>query len=102
MLLRKDTLIKIGVGIAIVLIVWCLVGRGKCNCHKDQPIIVTAAPLPQTLQGYDTIPTYLAPVGEGYAEYEAEDYQDWDEEEEEYADGPVEYSRPSFKSDLLS
>jgi hypothetical protein len=98
-------MIKIGVGLAIVIVVYYLMRMRKCNCKSaKQAMFVTPAPAVGPMVGYETpVQTFLAPVGEGYAEYPAEDYQDYEEEgEEEYMDSPSEYAKPVFKTDLLS
>jgi hypothetical protein len=104
--LRKDTMIKIGVGFAIVLVVYILMRMSTCKCKDKHAVYITPAPAMAPLGGYETpVQTYLAPVGEGYAEYPTEDYQDWEEEEameEEYMDSPHEFAKPNFKTDLLS
>jgi len=89
MMLKKPTLIKIAVAVAVVL---ALIVVMKMAAPKRE-VIVTAMPMDDFVPaGYkddddDFEVVTTAPVKEGYAEYEQEGFQD--------------YSSTDYKTDLL-
>lgn len=99
MSMNKKTMTKIGVAIAIVLLVWCLLRLKRTR--NARRVIVTSMP---TLQG---VPVMKAEKYEG-EEYEGEDYEedgeDYEESEEyeDYREEPyTEFSNVSYQTDLL-
>lgn len=99
-MLKKPTLIKIAVAVAIIMCICCVFMKnrsGAPNMSDDKPVIVTQMPMAEF------VPAGFAPDGDEDYEtvttapeiHDKEAYAAWEKE------GFDEYSSPQFKSDLL-
>lgn len=95
MAIKKDLLIKIGVALLVVAVIWFIVAGSK-KVHKKR-VIVTAMPKIPKGEMYDEMPEE---VTEGYGDEDEVDegYADWSGDAPETFD---QYSSPQFNSDLL-
>ena len=119
MMLSRSAWTKVAVGVAAVVIVYCMLQMVKCNCKSGHSAsaaygklklrpqmptaipVVTAVPLPR--------PEKFAPyepeedeAEEYYADYvPPEDYTDYPDTRETYVDAGDVYSPPEYQSTLL-
>jgi hypothetical protein len=95
---KKQTAIKIGVALLVVLIIWCVLRMKRTRPARR--VIVTPVP---TLAQMKPAETYED--DEDYVpEYSSEDYYDEGEGYAEYTDEPegfTEYANTNFNGDLL-
>ena len=107
-MLNKSTMMKIGVAVLVVCIVWFVM---KLRKSSKPNVIVTAMPVMQDPMGYVNN-EFLGNEADDYAELPAttskpvagmEAYSNWqaDEADDVQEESYVEYSSPEFKTDLL-
>ena len=98
----QSTWMKVAVGVAAVILVWCLLNMRKCGHRKSYHSmpIMTSAPM--------LVPEKFAPYepeddGDDDGEEEYADYMPAEEEKnaEQYVDAADVYSHPDFSSELL-
>ena len=91
---------KIAVGVAVVVLIYCLISMNKCQCRQGKSTaipMVTAIPMKR--------PEKFAPYEpEDEEEDDTEYYSDYvpaQHEREDYVDAADVYSTPEFRSELL-
>ncbi len=101
-MLSRRTWTKIAIGIAVVVVLYLIVARRRCNCKRPVMPVVTAVPLRQMpTQQPIAQPELFAPYEPDDGE-EEEPYADYvPDEREDYVDASDVYSSPEFKAELL-